>query len=110
MSNVSNNGTRSGSINTTEKTSTNTVGTGIRVGKDSGDSNRGCFLVSITPLPFSSLLRGGSSSGGREVSSGNSESIDRVSNVVHSLEKTISVNVLVRAGCHSVGIAGLSTG
>merc|ERR1739847_254863 len=64
MSNVSNNGTRGGSINTTEKTSTNTVGASIRVGKDSGDSNRGCFLVSITPLPFSSLLRGSSSSGG----------------------------------------------
>lgn len=154
MSNVSNNGTRSSSVNTTEKTSTNTVGTGIRVRKDSGGSDRGNFLISITPLPLSSLLRGGSSSGGgslisssklslgssnfrsildsywegevengsskgfdsessrgdREVSSGNSESIDRVSNVVDSLEKTISVDVLVRAGGHSVGIAGLSTG
>jgi hypothetical protein len=154
MSNVSNNGTRGGSINTTEKTSTNTVGTSIRVRKDSGGSDRGSFLISITPLPFSSLLGGSSSSGGgslvsssklslgssnfrsildsnwegevengsskrfdsessradREVSSGNSESIDRVSNVVHSLEETISIDVLVRAGGHSVGIAGLSTG
>merc|ERR1719211_408007 len=155
MSNVSNNGTGSSGIDTTEKTSTYSVGTSIRIGKDSGDSDRGSssFLISITPLPLSSrLLRGsggsssiisssefslsgsnlsgilysnwegkvengssegldsGGSSGNREVGSGNSESVDGISDVVNSLQKTISINVLVRSGGYSVGIAGLGTG
>merc|ERR1719211_600853 len=157
MSNVSNNGTGSSGIDTTEKTSTYSVGTSIRIGKDSGDSDRGSssFLISITPLPLSSgLLRSssggssssiisnsefslsgsnlsgilnsnwegkvengssegldsGGSSGDGEVGSGNSESVNGISDVVNSLQKTISINVLVRSGGHSVGIAGLGTG
>merc|ERR1711881_134355 len=65
MGNVSNNGTGSSGIDTTEKTSTYSVGTSIRIGKDSGDSDRGSssFLISITPLPLSSGLLRGSSGG-----------------------------------------------
>jgi len=164
VSNVGNNGTGSSGVNTTEKTSTDTIGTSIWVWKDSGEGSRGSNfsnLISSTPLSllsnslFSSrLLRGsgGSSSSGSvssskfslgssnlrsvnngnwkgevengsnkglngaddrgngKVGSGNSESIDGISNVVDSLEKTIGVNVLVGAGGHSIGIAGLSTG
>merc|ERR1712128_330430 len=164
VSNVGNNGTGSSGVNTTEKTSTDTIGTSIWVWKDSGEGSRGSNfsnLISSTPLSLlsnslfnSRLLRGsgGSSSSGsvsssklslgssnlrsvnngnwkgevengsdkglngaddrgnRKVGSGNSESIDGISNVVDSLEKTIGVNVLVGAGGHSVGIAGLSTG
>jgi len=155
MSNVSNDGTRGSSINTTEKTGTNTISTSIWVGKDSrgGDSSN---LISITPLSLlsNSYLRGGggSSSGGSisnskfslggsnlrsvfnsnwegevengsnkggdsssnrgngEVGSGYSESVNGISNVVDSLQETVSINVLVGAGGHSIGIAGLSTG
>jgi len=158
VSNVGNNGTGSSGVNTTEKTSTDTIGTSIWVWKDSGEGSRGSNLISSTPLSllsnslFSSrLLRGsggcsssgsvssskfslGSSNlrsvnngnwegevengsdkglndrGNGKVGSGNSESIDGISNVVDSLEKTIGVNILVGAGGHSIGIAGLSTG
>jgi len=44
-----------------------------------------------------------------EVGASNSESVDGVSDIVDSLEKTVSVNVLVRTSGHTVGIAGLST-
>merc|ERR1719245_445113 len=65
MGNVSNNGTGSSGIDTTEKTSTYSVGTSIRIRKDSGDSDRGSssFLISIAPLPLSSGLLRGSSGG-----------------------------------------------
>ena len=42
-----------------------------------------------------------------EVGASNSESVDGVSDIVDSLEKTVSVNVLVRTSGHTVGIAGL---
>merc|ERR1719435_801453 len=52
----------------------------------------------------------GGGTGDGKVGSGNSESVDGVCDVVDSLEETVGVNVLVGAGGHSVGIAGLSTG
>jgi hypothetical protein len=156
VGNVSNNGTRGSGIDTTEKTSTYSVGSSIWVRKDSGESSDGgsLLLISITSLPLSSLLRGsgggsgssiisssefslsssnlsgifnsdgkgkvengsgkgfdsGGGTGDGKVGSGNSESVDGVGDVVDSLEETVGVNVLVGAGGHSVGIAGLSTG
>merc|ERR1739838_44137 len=144
MSNVSNNGTGSSGINTTEKTSTKTVSSGIWVGKDSRGGNSS-DLIGITPPSLnnswggfgsggssiissskfslsSSNLRGvnnsnwegeienGSNSSDGEVGSGNSESVDGISDVVHCLQKSVSINVLVGAGGHSIGIAGLCTG
>merc|ERR1719341_1012061 len=131
MSNVSNDGTRGSSINTTEKTSTNTISASIWVGKDSGGGNSS-NLISSTPLSLfsNSLFRGsggsssssilssvfnsnwerevknwsskgcgsGSNRGNGKVGSGNSESVNRISNVVDSLQKTVGINVLVGAG------------
>jgi len=130
----------------------------VRVGQsgDSGSSNDGLLLISVTPLPVGvsglqesevgSLglghLRGvldglggdsgedggdqglgvegggdqgsnlgGSEGGGAdwEVGAGNSETVDGVGNIVDGLEETVGIDVLVGAGGHTVGIAGLST-
>ena len=42
-----------------------------------------------------------------EVGASNSESVDGVSDIVDSLEKTVGINVLVGASGHTEGIAGL---
>merc|ERR1739838_646240 len=140
MSNVSNNGTGSSGINTTEKTSTKTVSSGIWVRKDSRGGNSS-DLIGITPPSLnnswggfgsggssiissskfslsSSNLRGvnnsnwegeiengsnkrsdfGSNSCDGKVGSGNSESVDGIGDVVHCLQKSVSINVLVGAG------------
>jgi len=51
----------------------------------------------------------GSASNG-EVGALDPEAVDIVGDVVHSLDKAISINVLVGAGGHSVSVAGLSPG
>ena len=52
---------------------------------------------------------GGSEGSGAdwEVGAGNSEAVDWVGNIVDSLEQTVSINVLVGASGHTIGIAGL---
>merc|ERR1719348_2863084 len=84
MSNVSNDGTRGSSINTTEKTS-------IRIRNYS-------------------WLSSNSSGSNWQVSSSNSESVDGVSDVVDSLKKAVGIDVLVGASGYSISITGLSTG
>merc|ERR1711887_132945 len=153
MSNVCNNSTGGSSINTSEKTSTNTISSSIRIGKNSrGSCYNSRLLISITSLPFFSswFFWGGGGSiissskfslsssnlrsvfdsnwegevenwsskrsnfrsckGNGKVGSSNSESVDGVSNIINSLEKTVSINVLVRASGYSISITGLSTG
>jgi len=57
-----------------------------------------------------SNLWGSESSGADwEVGASNSESVDWVGNIVDGLEETVGIDVLVGAGGHTVGIAGLST-
>merc|ERR1719249_401197 len=98
MSNVSNNGSWLSSIDTSEEAS-------IWIWKNSSSK------LSLGGSNFSSIFhcyrkgkvenRGSkrfSSNGGRgnwEVGSSNSESVDRVSNVIDSLEKSICINILV---------------
>merc|ERR1711936_1190234 len=132
MSNVCNNSTGGSSINTSEKTSTNTISSSIRIRKNSwGGCYNSRLLISITSLPFfsswffwggsiissskfslsSSNLRSvldsnwegevenwsskrsnfRSGSGNGKVGSSNSESVDGVSNIINSLEKTVSI-------------------
>merc|ERR1719410_1045623 len=105
MSNVSNNGSWLSSIDTSEEAS-------IWIWKNSsGGSIESCSKFSLGGSNFSSIFhcyrkgkvenRGSkrfSSNGGRgnwEVGSSNSESVDRVSNVIDSLEKSICINILV---------------
>merc|ERR1712096_179515 len=66
MSNVCNNSTGGSSINTSEKTSTNTISSSIGIRKNSwGGCYNSRFLISITSLPFfGSWFFWGSSSGG----------------------------------------------
>merc|ERR1711970_945118 len=45
-----------------------------------------------------------------EVGALDPEAVDIVGDVVHSLDKAVSINVLVGAGGHSVSVAGLSPG
>merc|ERR1711878_174455 len=57
--------------------------------------------------------QGGSSwgyRGHRDVGASHSESIDIISNVVHSLENSIGIHILIASSGHSKGILGLSLG
>jgi len=76
-------------------------------GEDRGDKGLGVEGWGHQRLDLSSDWDGGSD---WEVGAGNSESVNRVSNIVDGLEKTVSINVLVGPSGHTEGIAGLSTG
>ena len=52
----------------------------------------------------------GSLRGHRDVGASHSESIDIISNVVHSLENSIGIHILIASSGHSKGILGLSLG
>jgi len=52
----------------------------------------------------------GCSRSNRNVCTSNTETIDRVSNIVHSLENSISINILITASGYAKGILGLSLG
>jgi len=73
-------------------------------GLDTGE-DRGRRLDSIED-------RGGkvSSASNGEVGALDTESVDVISNVVDSLDQAVGINILVGAGGHSVGVAGLSPG
>jgi hypothetical protein len=59
-----------------------------------------------------SLKRSSGRDGGSdwEVGAGDSEAIDGVGHIVDSLQQAVSINVLVGAGGHSIGVPGLSPG
>ena len=79
-------------------------GLGGDSGEDGGDEGLG---VEGGGDQGSDLGGGGGSGADWEVGAGNSEPVDRVGNIVDSLEETVGVNVLVGASGHTIGIAGL---
>ena len=79
-------------------------GLGGDSGEDGGDQGLGVEGGGDQRLGLRNNRDGGAD---WEVGASNSESVDGVSDIVDSLEKTVSVNVLVRTSGHTVGIAGL---
>ena len=79
-------------------------GLGGDSGEDGGDEGLG---VEGGGDQRSDLGGGGGSGADWEVGAGNSEPVDRVGNIVDSLEETVGVNVLVGASGHTIGITGL---
>jgi len=77
------------------------------------DGGRGLDTGEDRGRGLDSIKDGGgkvSSASNGEVGALDTESVDVISNVVDSLDQAVGINILVGAGGHSVGVAGLSPG
>jgi len=77
------------------------------------DGGRGLDTGEDRGRGLDSLEDGGSevsSASNGEVGALDPEAVDIVGDVVHSLDKAVSINILVGAGSHSISVAGLSPG
>jgi len=74
------------------------------------DGGRGLDSLEDGGRSLDSLEDGGGETSDREVGALDTESVDVISNVVDSLDQAVGINILVGAGGHSVGVAGLSPG